>query len=154
MVTFSQHDNKLSDCPCGSVQMNLFVLPVTERVPIGTSDSGRTLFFPGRNGPARPAAAGRSRPPGHSRPWVLGRLMIVTTYARALSGTQTQLSTGCTRSCYISTGGHHSSAFLIAKTLGLCAVHLVTREESSCSREAFPQFDSNSNPFLSQQERR
>ena len=26
------------------------------------------MFFPGRNGPARPSAAGRSRPPGHSRP--------------------------------------------------------------------------------------
>ena len=38
------------------------------------SDSGRTVFFPGRNGPARPSAAGRSRPPGHSRPFLPGRL--------------------------------------------------------------------------------
>jgi hypothetical protein len=30
------------------------------------------MFFPGRNGPARPSAAGRSRPPGHSRPAVAG----------------------------------------------------------------------------------
>ena len=39
----------------------------------GPSDSGRTVFFPGRNGPARPSAAGRSRPPGHSRPFLPGR---------------------------------------------------------------------------------
>ena len=32
------------------------------------------MFFPGRNGPARPSAAGRSRPPGHSRPLLPGRL--------------------------------------------------------------------------------
>ncbi len=31
---------------------------------VGPRDSGRTVFFPGgRNGPARPSAAGRSRPP-------------------------------------------------------------------------------------------
>jgi hypothetical protein len=39
--------------------MIVSVLPVLEPGPKGPSDSGRTLFFPGRNGPARPSAAGR-----------------------------------------------------------------------------------------------
>ncbi len=43
-------------------------------VPKGRSDSGRTMFFPGWNGPARPSAAGSTRPPGHSRPLLPGRL--------------------------------------------------------------------------------
>jgi hypothetical protein len=37
--------------------------------PEGTRDSGRTFVLSGRKGPARPSAAGRTRPPGLSRPW-------------------------------------------------------------------------------------
>ncbi len=61
----------------------------TRLSPEGTrtrrSDSGRTMFFHGRNGPARrgarrrPARARRSRPPGHSRPSFAGRGRLLPT---------------------------------------------------------------------------
>ena len=73
---------------------NVSVLPVMERGPKGPSDSGRTVFFPGRNGPARPSAAGRSRPPGHSRP-----------FCRAGSGNHETPCPPRNTSSYVS-GGH------------------------------------------------
>ncbi len=45
------------------------------------------MFFPGRNGPARPSAAGRSRPPSHSCPSVWGTYpahVVYQMYAAAL----------------------------------------------------------------------
>jgi hypothetical protein len=63
----------------------------------GPGDLGRTLFFPCRNGPARPsAAAGRSRPPGHSgsRPFVWGQADS--------HGTPSNLRNASTSLCFVS----------------------------------------------------
>jgi hypothetical protein len=52
--------------------MIYIVLPVMERGPTDRVTREERLFFPGRNGPARPSAAGRPRLPGHSRPFCVG----------------------------------------------------------------------------------
>jgi hypothetical protein len=86
-----------------------------------TSPSGRvtriqrSCSFPVGNGPARPPAAGRTRPPGHPRPLVSGRPKTVTTPC-TLRTTSTIAYRIHTLVLYLSsTGGHASSAFLIAK---------------------------------------
>ena len=111
----------------------------------GPSDSGRTLFFPGRNGPARPSAAGRSRPPGHSRPFVSGRLSLEE--LRAISGTQMHIvfvSRIYTVAPFIAQAFRDPSAFFHRGVRGLCASHLiVTHRRSSCSREAILTCNSN-----------
>ena len=95
----------------------------------GPSDSGRTLFFPGRNGPARPSAAGRSRPPGHSRPLLR-------------AGWQPELSFPLEHNVYqlyaVVTLGHERS-WLPSLSLrempqGLCALQYLSEGESSLSR--------------------
>ncbi len=55
---------------CSYYGKNYVVLPVTEQGPTGqvTREELERVFFPGRNGQARPLAAGSSRPPGHSSP--------------------------------------------------------------------------------------
>ena len=113
---------------------NVSVLPVMERGPKGPSDSGRTVFFPGRNGPARPSAAGRSRPPGHSRPLLPGRLAKCDTPCPLRN---TSLMCRAITFPILGNTCHVLPSLLSRWTRGLCTVHLCSARGNSCSRSKF-----------------
>ncbi len=126
---------KKSGCPDATRLLRIYiVLPVMERGPTGRVTREERLFFPGRNGPARPSAAGRSRPPGHSSPFCVGPAECLRSPAYIRLTTCTR----CKHLAFISRLLLHLFSLFSVKLLGLCAVHLgFHAEKAVVPREAF-----------------
>ncbi len=76
------------------------------------------MFFPGRNGPARPSAAGRSRPPGHSRPSFAGPAAAYSVLSEHGFKSAYRMYAS---SHYYWLGAPSAAAFFIANSRGPCA---------------------------------
>ncbi len=107
-----------------------------ERGSTGRVTREERLFFPGLNGQARPSAAGRSRPPGHSRPFCVCP-------AECLRSPAYTLLTTCARCKCLAFYKPAVSAplqpFQREVAWSVCSASLSSRRKSGCSKRSFLQ---------------
>ncbi len=119
-----------------SICMIYIVLLVMERGPTskGRVTREERLFIPGRNGPASPSAAGRSRPPGHSRLFCVWPDECLRSPACILL----TMCARCKRPAFNKPAASaHLQPFQREFALSVCSASLFSRRKSSCSKRSF-----------------